>query len=83
MAKEKLPHLNIYGDDYPAPDGVRVGTCINVMNWADGYLAALNYLKQENEREAIKKRGYAIMAIRISNDIRDSSDRGYCLDLFG
>lgn len=53
VASEKLSHLNVYGYDCSAPDGVGVGACINAMNWADGYLSDLNYLKCENGCEAI------------------------------
>ena len=41
----KLPHLNIYGDDYPTPDGTGVRDYIHVMDLAEGHLAALDYVK--------------------------------------
>ena len=38
-----LPHLNIYGDDYPTIDGTGIRDYIHVMDLAEGHLAALNY----------------------------------------
>lgn len=45
VATGKLPHLNIYGNDYPTPDGTGVRDYIHVMDLAEGHLAALNYIE--------------------------------------
>ena len=37
--------LNIYGQDYPTPDGTGVRDYIHVVDLAQGHLAALNYLQ--------------------------------------
>ena len=42
----KLPYLNIYGDDYPTPDGTGVRDYIHVMDLAEGHLAALVFLEK-------------------------------------
>jgi UDP-glucose 4-epimerase len=44
VAAGQLPHLNIFGDDYPTPDGTGVRDYIHVMDLAEGHLAALDYL---------------------------------------
>lgn len=44
VAVGKLPYLNVYGNDYPTPDGTGVRDYIDVMDLAEGHLAALNYL---------------------------------------
>jgi UDP-glucose 4-epimerase len=44
VAVGKLPKVNVYGDDYPTPDGTGVRDYIHVMDLAEGHLAALNYL---------------------------------------
>lgn len=41
----KLPHINVYGNDYPTPDGTGIRDYIHVMDLANGHLAALAYIK--------------------------------------
>ncbi len=36
--------LNVFGDDYPTPDGTGIRDYIHVMDLAEGHIAALNYL---------------------------------------
>lgn len=40
------PALQIYGGDYPTPDGTGVRDYLHVMDLAEGHLAAMNYLQQ-------------------------------------
>ncbi|MBT8633189.1 UDP-glucose 4-epimerase GalE [Polynucleobacter paneuropaeus] len=47
VALGRLPHLNVYGDDYPTADGSGVRDYIHVMDLAEGHLAALNYIQQQ------------------------------------
>lgn len=42
----KLPHLNIYGNNYETPDGTGVRDYIHVMDLAEGHLAAVNYVSR-------------------------------------
>jgi UDP-glucose 4-epimerase len=44
VAVGKLPKLNVYGNDYPTPDGTGVRDYIHVMDLAEGHVAALSYL---------------------------------------
>ncbi|MBQ9015769.1 MAG: UDP-glucose 4-epimerase GalE [Firmicutes bacterium] len=37
------PHLNVFGNDYPTPDGTGVRDYIHVVDLAKGHVAALNY----------------------------------------
>ena len=39
--------LNVFGDDYPTPDGTGVRDYIHVMDLAEGHVAALDYLRRE------------------------------------
>lgn len=48
VATGKLPYLNIFGNDYPTPDGTGVRDYIHVMDLAEGHLAALNYLSTQH-----------------------------------
>jgi UDP-glucose 4-epimerase len=47
VALGKLPHLNLYGNDYDTPDGTGVRDYIHVMDLAEGHLAALSFIKQK------------------------------------
>ncbi|MFO1424702.1 MAG: UDP-glucose 4-epimerase GalE [Candidatus Competibacteraceae bacterium] len=44
VARGDRPWLDVYGDDYPTPDGTGVRDYIHVMDLAEGHLAALNAL---------------------------------------
>lgn len=44
VASGKLPHLKVFGNDYPTPDGTGVRDYIHVMDLAEGHLAALRFL---------------------------------------
>jgi UDP-glucose 4-epimerase len=44
VAAGKLPHVNIYGNNYPTADGTGVRDYIHVVDLAEGHLAALNFL---------------------------------------
>jgi UDP-glucose 4-epimerase len=48
VAVGKLPHLNIFGNDYETADGTGVRDYIHVMDLAEGHLAALNYLNSHS-----------------------------------
>ena len=43
VAEGKLPKLNVFGNDYPTPDGTGVRDYIHVMDLASGHEAALRY----------------------------------------
>jgi len=43
-ASGQRPHVQVFGNDYPTPDGTGVRDYIHVMDLAEGHLAALQYL---------------------------------------
>ena len=47
VAAGNLSHLNVYGNDYPTPDGTGVRDFIHVMDLAEGHIAALSYINQK------------------------------------
>lgn len=49
VAAGRLPHLNIWGNDYPTPDGTGIRDYIHVMDLAEGHLAALQHLPQQTQ----------------------------------
>lgn len=46
VATGKLPCLNVFGDDYPTPDGTGVRDYIHVVDLAKGHIAALKYIRE-------------------------------------
>ena len=48
VAAGTLECLNVFGDDYPTPDGTGVRDYIHVMDLAEGHLAALKYLESQH-----------------------------------
>lgn len=45
VAAGKLPHLNVFGDDYPTPDGTGVRDYIHVVDLAKAHVSALSVLR--------------------------------------
>jgi UDP-glucose 4-epimerase len=46
VASGQRERLNVYGADYPTPDGTGVRDYIHVMDLAEGHVAALDYLSR-------------------------------------
>lgn len=44
VAAGKLDHINVFGDDYPTPDGTGVRDYIHVVDLARGHVAALDWM---------------------------------------
>ena len=53
VAEGKLPKLNVFGNDYPTPDGTGVRDYIHVMDLASGHEAALRYAAEHKGAEII------------------------------
>ena len=45
VAVGKRPHLNVFGDDYPTPDGTGIRDYIHVLDLVRGHLNALEFLE--------------------------------------
>jgi UDP-glucose 4-epimerase len=48
-----LPHVEVFGTDYPTPDGTCLRDYIHVADLADGHLRALDYLARGGATTAI------------------------------
>lgn len=62
----KLPHLNVFGDDYPTPDGTGVRDYIHVVDLAKGHIAAISYAQANSGTEKINLgtgTGYSVLDI--------------------
>lgn len=46
VARRDRPHLGIFGQDYPTPDGTAVRDYLHVMDLAEGHVAALDSLSK-------------------------------------
>jgi len=49
VMSDKLPHLNIFGNDYDTPDGTGIRDYIHVMDLADGHVKSLEYVTTLNK----------------------------------
>lgn len=48
VATGELNCLNVYGGDYPTPDGTGIRDYIHVMDLVEGHLCALNYISKHD-----------------------------------
>lgn len=53
VAHGQRDHLNVFGNDYPTPDGTCIRDYIHVMDLATGHMAALDYMMEHNGVEFI------------------------------
>lgn len=49
VAAGKAEHVNIFGEDYPTPDGTCVRDYIHVIDLADAHILALNVMERRSE----------------------------------
>ncbi len=64
VASHELPYLNVFGADYPTPDGTGVRDYIHVMDLAHGHLLSLEALLARGESHVVNLgtgRGYSVM----------------------
>ena len=50
----RSPHVEVYGTDYPTPDGTALRDYIHVADLADAHVKALEYLARGGESRALK-----------------------------
>ena len=66
VAVGKLPHLNVFGDDYPTADGTGVRDYIHVVDLVKGHVKALDFLAGEPTLAVHNLgtgRGYSVLEI--------------------
>lgn len=64
VAVGKLPYLQVYGGDYPTPDGTGVRDYIHVMDLAQGHVAALRHVREHSGLITVNLgtgRGYSVL----------------------
>ncbi|MEZ0343490.1 MAG: UDP-glucose 4-epimerase GalE [Caldimicrobium sp.] len=65
-AKGEFPYLEIYGTDYPTPDGTCIRDYIHVMDLAEAHLLAMEYLLDKGESLVLNcgyGRGYSVREV--------------------
>ncbi|QJA06751.1 UDP-glucose 4-epimerase GalE [Thermosulfurimonas marina] len=65
-AKGEIPQLEIYGTDYPTPDGTCIRDYIHVTDLAEAHLVALDYLLSGGESEVFNcgyGHGYSVREV--------------------
>lgn len=66
VASGDLPHLNIYGNDYPTPDGTGKRDYIHVEDLVRGHLLSLDYLVREQNNITVNLgtgRAYSVLEL--------------------
>lgn len=66
VAVGKLKQLRVFGDDYPTHDGTGVRDYIHVVDLADGHLAALKYLEDNQSLITVNLgtgNGYSVLDV--------------------
>jgi UDP-glucose 4-epimerase len=64
VATGQRAHLNVWGNDYPTPDGTGVRDYIHVTDLAAGHVAALDYLTRQGGMLTVNLgtgRGYSVL----------------------
>jgi UDP-arabinose 4-epimerase len=65
-AHDEVSHLNIFGADYPTPDGTCIRDYIHVNDLADAHVLALEYLESGGDSVALNLgmgRGYSVREV--------------------
>jgi UDP-glucose 4-epimerase len=65
-AMGKLPHVTIYGGDYPTPDGTAIRDYVHVVDLCTAHILALDHLRKGGSSESINLgtgRGYSVMEL--------------------
>jgi UDP-glucose 4-epimerase len=65
-AMGKLPHVTIFGGDYPTPDGTAIRDYIHVVDLGSAHILALDYLRKGGSSESINLgtgQGYSVMEL--------------------
>jgi UDP-glucose 4-epimerase len=66
VAVGKRTHLNVFGNDYDTPDGTGVRDYIHVCDLAEGHVAALRYLDEQQQSLTVNLgtgQGYSVVEV--------------------
>jgi UDP-glucose 4-epimerase len=75
VAFVKLKRLNIFGNDYPTPDGTGVRDYIHIVDLAKGHVAALVYAEQHTGTEVFNLgRGSGVSVLELVENFERAND---------
>jgi len=84
VAAGKLPHLNVYGNDYPTKDGTGIRDYIHVVDLAEGHLAALDFLKNHQGWEVFNLgTGHGISVFEMISSYKHASGKEIAYQIKG
>ena len=66
VAIGKREQVNVFGDDYPTPDGTGIRDYVHVTDLAEAHLRAFSYLSEKNESTSINLgtgKGYSVLEV--------------------
>src|SRR5438128_7257618 len=66
VAEGKLPHVSVFGDDYPTRDGTAVRDYIHVADLGTAHLLALKHLREGGQSEFLNLgngKGYSVLEV--------------------
>ncbi|OGC03101.1 UDP-glucose 4-epimerase GalE [candidate division WOR-1 bacterium RIFCSPLOWO2_02_FULL_46_20] len=66
VAVGKRAHLNVFGNNYPTPDGTGIRDYIHVVDLAEGHVAALRVLQERGESFTVNLgtgKGYSVLDV--------------------
>lgn len=82
VASGRREKLQVFGDDYPTPDGTGVRDFIHVMDLAEGHVAALNFCLKRGGMLTVNLgtgQGYTVM--QMINSFREASGKSISYDV--
>jgi UDP-glucose 4-epimerase len=84
VAAGKLPHLNIYGNDYPTVDGTGVRDYIHVMDLAEGHLAALAHVQNHQGWDVFNLgTGHGVSVLEVISSYQQASGKKIAYQIKG
>jgi UDP-glucose 4-epimerase len=84
VAVGQRPHLQIFGNDYATPDGTGVRDYIHVVDLAEGHVAALRYLiEQQRSITANLGTGHGYSVLQLVHAFERASGRTVAYEIVG
>ena len=74
------PYLEVFGTDYPTPDGTCIRDYIHVMDLTNAHLAALNYLRKGGDSQVLNcgyGRGFSVLDVIAS--VRSTANKHFAV----
>ncbi len=84
VASGKLPHLKVFGDDYPTSDGTGVRDYIHVMDLAEAHMAGLAYLHSKSRYSVMNLgTGLGVSVMQMISAYKKACGRDVSFEIIG